>query len=389
MIVKDHSESMGKTKRIAIILSSLEIGGTQRVMMHLAGGFIKKGFAVDAVAVKARGPFLKMLPAEVNLVDLGAKRALFAIPALVRYLRRNHPDAILSGLTHINIAAIIARFLSGINARLVVSERNNLTQKKIHSTKFWDRFLYAIIDLSYPFADAIVAVSLDVAEDLARSANLSSKKIIPIYNPIPVDEVRDSSKNEINHPWFSRNEAPVILAVGRFHKQKDYPTLINAFNLLRSKKPSHLMILGDGKERPVIEDMIHDSPYSDDILLMGNIDNPYPYMAKADVFVLPSAWEGFGMVLVEALACGATIVSTDCHSGPSEILENGKYGRLVQVGDPQAMTDAIELSLVHPFPQEQSIARARDFSVERSVEQYLRVLFPENKIEQEDPKDHG
>ena len=116
---------------------------------------------------------------------------------------------------------------------------------------------------------------------------------------------------------------------------------------------------------------------------MGNIENPFPYMAKANVFVLSSAWEGFGMVLVEALACGATIVSTDCHSGPSEILENGKYGRLVPVGDAQAMADAIELSLDHPFPQEQGIARARDFSVERAVEQYLRVLFPENISKQD------
>ena len=376
---------MAVKPRIALILSSLEIGGTQRVMVHLAGGFIKKGYAVDVVTVKASGPFLKILPAEANLVNLDAKRALFAIPALVRYLRKNHPDAVLSGLTHINIAAIIARFLSGMSTRLVVSERNNLTQKKIHSAKFWDRLLYAIVNLFYPFADAIVAVSLDVADDLARNANLDPKKIIPIYNPMPVDKVRASSKKKINHPWFSSNAVPIILAVGRFHKQKDYPTLLNAFNLLRSRKPARLMILGEGKERPVIESMIHASPYSDDIRLMGNIDNPFPYMAKAEIFVLPSAWEGFGMVLVEALACGASIVSTDCHSGPSEILENGKYGRLVPVGDPQAMADAIELTLDHPFPEEQSIARARDFSVERSVEQYLRVLFPEKIIERKDP----
>lgn len=364
--------------RIALIMSSLEIGGTQRVMVHLADGFIKKGFTVDAVAVKASGPFLKMLPVEANLIDLGAKRALFAIPALIRYLRKSHPDMILSGLTHINIAAIIARSLSGIKSRLIVSERNNLTQKKIHSAKFWDRFLYEIITFFYPYADAIVAVSQDVADDLVRTAKLKTKKITTIYNPIPVDEVRASSKKEINHPWFSNHTNPVILAVGRFHKQKDYPTLINAFNLLRSNKTARLIILGEGKERPAIESMIHASPYSDDICLMGNIENPYPYMAKTDVFVLPSAWEGFGMVLVEALACGATIVSTDCHSGPSEILENGKYGRLVPVGDSQSMADAIKLSLDHPFPQEKNIARARDFSEERAVEQYLRVLLPEN-----------
>lgn len=364
--------------RIALILSSLGMGGTQRVMVHLAKGFVKEGFIVDVVAVKACGPFLKMLPDEINLIDLRARRTLFAIPALIRYLRKNHPDAILSGLTHINIAAIIALFLSGINARLVVSERNNLTQKKIHAAKLWDRFLYAIITIFYPFADMTVAVSQDVADDLARSARLDPKKITMIYNPIPVDEVRAASEEKIIHPWFSSRSIPVILAVGRFHKQKDYPTLINAFNILRSRTPARLMILGEGKERPAIENLALDSPYSDDIRLMGNIDNPFPYMANASVFVLPSAWEGFGMVLVEALACGVTIVSTDCHSGPSEILENGKYGRLVPVGDSQALAEAIELSLDHPFQKENSIARARYFSVERAVKCYLRVLIPEN-----------
>ena len=247
---------------IALVLSSLEIGGTQRVMMHLADGLLKEGFIVDVVAVKAQGPFLKIVPAEANLVDLGAKRALTAIPAITRYLRKNHPDAVLSGLPHVNIAVIISRFFSGISTRLVVSERNNLTQKKIHSPKLWDSFLYAIVSFFYPFADAVITVSKDVADDLAQSTKLDPKKIIPIYNPIPVDEVRNYSKVEITHPWFSDDKVPVILAVGRLHQQKDYPTLIKAFNLLRQRKPAHLMIIGEGEERLAIEKIIDESPHS-------------------------------------------------------------------------------------------------------------------------------
>ena len=116
---------------------------------------------------------------------------------------------------------------------------------------------------------------------------------------------------------------------------------------------------------------------------MGKIDNPFPYMAKTDVFVLSSEWEGFGNVLVEALACGATVVSTDCHSGPSEILENNKYGLLVPVGDPEALAEAIERSLVQPFPAKQGIARARDFSVEKAVAQYIKILLPGFKADRE------
>lgn len=374
---------MAVKPRIALILSSFEIGGTQRVMLHLADGLIKEGFVVDVVAVKARGPFINIVPTEANLVDLGAKRALFAIPALIRYLRKNQPDAVLSGLTHINIAALISRFFSGISTRLIVSERNNLTQKKIHKPKLWDQFLYAIVNLFYPFADAIVTVSKDVACDLVQATKLDPKKIIPIYNPIPVDEVRDSSTAKISHPWFSDDTIPVILSVGRLHQQKDYPNLIKAFNVLRQRKPVHLMIIGEGEERLAIEKIIDASPHSDDICLMGKIDNPYPYMAQADVFVLSSEWEGFGNVLVEALACGATVVSTDCHSGPREILEDNKYGLLVPVNDPMALADAIERSLANPFSAKQGIARARDFSVEKAVAQYIKVLLPGFKVDRE------
>ena len=367
--------------RIALIMSNLEIGGTQRVMLHLADGLLKEGIFVDIVAVRARGPFNKIVPAEANLVDLRAKRALFAIPALIRYLRKNRPDAVLSGLTHINIAAIISRSFSGISTRLIVSERNNLTQKKIHKPKLWDRFLYAVVNLFYPLADGIITVSKDVADDLARSAKLDPEKIIPIHNPIPVDEVREFSTEKISHPWLSDDAPSLILAVGRLHRQKDYPTLIKAFNIFRQKKIARLMIIGEGKERPKLEKIIDASPYSEDICLMGKIDNPFPYMARADVFVLSSEWEGFGNVLVEALACGATVVSTDCHSGPREILEANKYGLLVPVGDADGLADAIERSLDHPFPAKQGIARARDFSVEKAVAQYIRVLLPEFKVD--------
>jgi glycosyltransferase involved in cell wall biosynthesis len=374
---------MEKKPRIALILSSLEVGGTQRVMMHLAEGLLKEGFVIDIVAVRAQGPFLKIVPAEANLIDLGAKRALSAIPALIQYLRKYHPEAILSGLTHINFAAIISRYFSGISTRLIVSERNNLSQKKIHKPKLWDRLIYAAVNLFYPFADAIITVSKDVADDLAQSAKLDPKKIIPIHNPIPVDEIRNFSTIKITHAWFSDTTAPLILAVGRLHQQKDYPTLIKAFNILRKRRPAHLMIIGEGKERQMIEKKIKNSPYSDDICLMGKIDNPFPYMAKAEVFVLSSEWEGFGNVLVEALACGATVVSTDCHSGPREILGNNKYGLLVPVGDSEALAKAIERSIVHPFPPRQGIARARDFSVEKAVMQYIGVLLPGFKVDGE------
>ena len=221
---------------------------------------------------------------------------------------------------HVNLAAIIARMISGTTPRLVISERSNLTEKKHHAIHIWDKMSIPLINIFYPLANAIVTVSQDAARDLIESTRLDPKKIITIYNPIPVDEIREASAEKIEHPWFSNHEIPVILAVGRLSPPKDYPTLIKAFNILHERRNTRLVIIGEGEERRRIEELAKSSPFSEDILLLGKLDNPFPYMAKANVFVLSSAWEGFPNVLVEALACGATVVSTDCHSGPSEIL---------------------------------------------------------------------
>jgi glycosyltransferase involved in cell wall biosynthesis len=366
-----------ENRRIALFFSSLDVGGTPRVMLRLMDGFVKAGFKVDAVVVRAFGSFIDKIPEGVNLVDLSAKRTLNSIPAFTQYLRKNRPDAVLSALMHINLAAIVSRILSVTSPRLVISERSNLTEKKIHAVHLWDKFSVPLINIFYRFSDALVTVSLDSARDLIESTKLDPEKVIIIYNPIPVDEIRSSACEKIEHPWFTNDGIPVILAVGRLSPPKDYPTLIKAFSILREKKNAHLMIIGEGEERQKIKELVNSSPFSADISLFGSSDNPFPYMAKADVFVLSSAWEGFPNVLVEALACGATIVSTNCHSGPSEILQDGKYGRLVPVGDAPALAEAIEKSLVNPFLAEQSITRARDFSVEKAVQKYLEVLFPD------------
>lgn len=378
-----NNQDSSSSGHLGLILSTLGVGGTQRVMLYLMAGFLKVGYEVDAVVVNARGPFIDHIPAGVNLVDLGVKQTLYSVPMLIRYLRENRPQAILSGLTHVNLAAIAARWLSGIKTRLVVSERSNLTEKRKESMKLMDKISFFLINYFYPLADAVVCVSQDAANDLKETTRLDPKKVFTIYNPLPVNEVRKLAQQKIEHPWFNEKRMPIILAVGRLSRPKDYPTLIKAFNIFRTRREVKLIIIGEGEERPAIEQYVSSSPFLSDIALLGSISNPYPYMAGTDVFVLSSAWEGFPNVLVEALACGATVVSTDCHSGPAEILDNGKYGRLVPVGDPQALADAIELSLDHPFPAEQGIARARDFSVEKAARQYLKVLFPDHDSEQD------
>ena len=363
---------------IALFFPSFRIGGTERVMVHLLHGFINKGLIVDAVVINAQGPFRKELPSGVNLVDLGSKRALTSLLPFISYLYKNHPEAVLSAATRVNIIAILAVLFSRKSIRLVVSERSYLTQKKKYSSKFWDKLSHQLIKLLYPYADSVVTVSQDANQDFMNFSNLDPKKITTIYNPVPVDYIQKAANEKIFHPWLETSEVPVILAVGRLSRPKNYPLLIDAFNILRQRRKCRLLIIGEGEERAKIQQLVQSSTFTEDIWLLGKTDNPYPYMARADVFVLSSSWEGFSNVLVEALACGATVVSTDCHSSPAEILQNGKFGRLVPEDDATALADAIEVSLDHPMPSKQSIKRAQQFSVEKAVQKYLQLLLPEN-----------
>jgi len=218
-----------------------------------------------------------------------------------------------------------------------------------------------------------VAVSRGVADDLARLTGLPREKIQVIYNPVVTPELFVKAEEPLGHPWFAAGEPPVILGVGRLHEAKDFQTLIRAFALVRKKRVARLVILGEGEERPKLEALVRELGLEEEVALPGFVDNPFKYMKRAGVFVLSSQWEGFGNVLVEAMACGTPVVSTACPSGPEEILENGRWGRLVSVGDVDALAEAIILTLDdknHP----DVARRALDFGVQRAIDEYIRVL---------------
>jgi glycosyltransferase involved in cell wall biosynthesis len=208
-----------------------------------------------------------------------------------------------------------------------------------------------------------------------------SAKVKVIYNPTVTPEIFRKATEPVQHPWFVDNRVPIILAAGRLHRQKDFPTLLRAFSLLRQNRPCRLVILGDGKKRrrKALRQLAKQLGIEKDVSLPGFVENPFAYMARANLFVLSSAWEGFGNVIVEALACGCPVVSTDCRSGPREILDNGRYGRLVPVGDPEALARAMLEALDdpdNPCDRETRIQRAMEFSVDKIVDEYLKVLLP-------------
>jgi glycosyltransferase involved in cell wall biosynthesis len=364
------------SKRFAIFAPNMAGGGAERAALQLANGLAARGYPTDLVLSSAVGPRMPEITDDVNVVDLGAKRVLTGIPALVRYLRDSQPYAMVSVLDHANIAAIWARRLAGRPGHLAVVEQNNLTSAAGHGKSLRDRILPKVVNLFYPWADRVVAVSAGVQEDLRTHAvSVPHDKFRVIYNPIVTDDIPKRAGAPVDHRWFENGEN-VFVAAGRLRPQKDFPMLIRAFHELRSQRAAKLLILGDGPDRRDLEAFIRELDLEDDVDLYGYTENPYAFFSRATAFVLSSRWEGLPTVLVEALSCGAPVIATDCPNGPSEILADGKYGRLLPVGDIQAMVSALGAALdgeIAPPPKESWLPYTLDAVVDDYVETFAEL----------------
>lgn len=359
---------------IALFLRTLGGGGAERVLLNLAQGFVDRGLKVDLVVSAGEGLDLWQIPSDVRIINLDAPRVSASIPKLIAYLRRERPTAIVPSLHYANEVAILAKYLAGVPTKVLIPEHNMLsTEVKYHEKGSRQRLIPLAVRFLYPLADCLVAVSHGVAKNLAQITGLSPERIHVIYNPVITPQLYEMAKEPVDHPWFKLGEPPVILAVGRLEDQKDFPTLIRAFALVHQKRPARLVILGWGPDRPQLEALIQELGIEQDVFMPGFVSNPYAYMAKASVFTLSSAWEGMSNVLIEAMAVGTPVVSTDCKSGPSEVLDNGKYGLLTPVGDSGALAKAILQILdgnFHPIDSDW----LNQFTVQASTQRYLDVL---------------
>jgi glycosyltransferase involved in cell wall biosynthesis len=360
--------------RLSLFVPSMRGGGAERVMLTLASEFARRGHGVDLVLASAEGPYLADVPETVRVVDLGSRRVVASLPALIRYLRRERPEAMLSAMGRVNVVALWARRLAGAKTRLVVSEHNTLSLATQGAASWRQRFMPWLEHLFYPWADGIVAVSSGVAEDLSQIARLPRGEIEVIYNPFPVDEIARKAEEPLEHPGFEPGGPPVVLGVGRMMAQKDFPALLRAFARVRSVRPARLLILGEGEDRPRLEALARELGVAGDVLMPGFVENPYSYMRRSSVLVLSSAWEGLPSVLIEALACGCPVVSTDCPSGPREILADGRYGTLVPVGDDGAMAEGILSALDAPAEPGVLRARAAELCKDDVPDRYLKAL---------------
>jgi glycosyltransferase involved in cell wall biosynthesis len=314
-------------------------------------------------------PYPEKLSSECRVVDLKAKHKATAVPRFLSYLRDRRPAIVITAKDHGAKVGLATHPLAPSGTRLMVVVQNS------YGITVKSRRRRLVIRVTYPRADSIVFASRGALDSFLEICRPPEAKLHVIHNPILEPGILEQADEPVDHPWLETGAAggPVIISAGRLEEQKDFPTLVRAFARLRKDRPCRLVIVGEGSLRGELEALCAELGVADDVSLPGFTPNPYAYMARAELFVMSSAWEGFGNVLAEALAVGTPVVSTDCRSGPREILEDGKHGPLVPVGDHEALANAIGTTLDEPSNPEELKRVAQRFDVRRIARQYLEV----------------
>ena len=362
-------------KKVGIILPSLQGGGAERVIVNIANGLINLDCDVDLVLVNAKGPFLKYVDSRIKIINLNSPRLLYAIPKIIGYIRKNKANAILSVMNYVNLVVILCKILSFANVRLIASLHNNTSVALAALPGYKSTLMKMLMKALYPSANGVISVSTGVNDDFLKIIDFQKDKTRVIYNPIITDELIKKGDEALSHRWFvPLRHDPVVVSVGRLTEQKNFINAINAIHLVNQSKKINYIILGEGEDRQKLENSISALKLTDRIELPGFVDNPYKYIKNCDVFLLSSKWEGLPTVLIEALAMDVKIVSTNCPSGPFEILEGGKLGKLVEVNNCKELADSIIDSL-NTLVEKKTQYNLEKYTIESVAEFYYQFIF--------------
>ena len=412
----DVSSTSGRPRRIAVVVHSLSGGGVQRKALLIASGLVRRGHEVDLLLLRpdcdlseevpercrvfylpARGgagagggptgfggvPVRRVAPERVAWRVRCRRAARLAshhwkqLPFLAgtefprwaegvaAYLARERPDAVLAMHVRAVVATTMAVQLTGRRVRVVATLHKLFRTRR---RRVW-------ISGFYPCAEALVGISADLSEELSRLTGAPAERIHTIHNPIVSADLLGKSGAPSGHAWLEGPDHPVVLAAGRLEEEKGFRTLLAAFAMLLERRRARLIVLGKGPQLPVLLSQAQDLGIREHVDFPGFVANPYPFMAGADLFVLSSRVEGLPTVLVEAMACGCPVVSTDCPFGPAEVLEGGRLGELVPVDDAKALASAMDLALDTPPDGGLLRARAGFFGVDRAVDRYEALLL--------------
>lgn len=366
---------------ISLFVPNLVGGGAERVMVNLANGLVARGHRVEIVLLEKVGSYFSDLDPRVSVVGLMATSVRGGIVPLFRHLRRRKPAVLLSALDYANAGALLAAGFSRTATPVIVTVHSTHSRAAAHATGLHEALVRRIVRWVYPRADAVVAVSRGAADDMMAGIRLDPTRVHVIYNPVITSRLCALASEPLDHSWFGPGQPPVVMGMGRLTEAKDFPTLLRAVAIASMELDFRLLILGEGNRRADLEQMVAELDLSDRVALPGFATNPFAYLARSALFVLSSAWEALPTVLIEALALGLPVVSTDCLSGPAEILAAGRYGRLVPVGNPEALAGAIVEALRSPRPViPEEVIEA--YTVDSSVRQYEDLIMRVAKVKE-------
>lgn len=362
------------SRAVSILLPDLRGGGAERVNLDLAHEFVRQGHRVEFVLMQARGDFLAEAQAAFSVVDLNCPRVRSLPRVLWRYLRQHCPDALLAGMWPLTVIAPLMR-LAGYRGQIVVSEHNTLSVQYGHLGRLHQVALRSSMAISYRLAHARIGVSSGVCDDIGALSGLRQTAFEVVHNPVFIRPVPGPQLRRTVDAMWAEPPGARIVTVGSMKAQKNHSLLLRAFAQLK-RTNSALMFVGTGAGEADLRALADELGLTSQVIFAGFHPDPTPFYQTADLFVLSSDYEGFGNVIVEALGCGTPVISTDCPSGPAEILENGKYGCLVPVGDAQALADAMQQALTTPHDPAILKHRAADFAPAIAAKRYLEFLCP-------------
>lgn len=359
--------------KIAFFYRELDQGGIQRMLIDCTNYFAQNGYDVSFVLMKRSDAYHQLLDKNIKIIYFESIKKTQLYRSFANILKREKFDVLYSATPALNIFSIVTKMLSGSKTKIIISEHNNTLVFFKNMKLTLSKLTYLSIPLLYRYADGIIAVSKGVGEGLKKIALLPEKKITVIHNPAYSPIIQEQLNQHPNHKWFSEGEIPIFITVGRLTEAKNHDLLLDALSLIVKDRPARLMIIGEGHLRPHLQNRINAMKLADYVNLVGFVVNPVSWINQSDVFVLSSNYEGFGIVIVEALAAGTTVVSTDCDYGPEEILGD-RYGYLVPVGNATELANKMQFALDNPIDATLLKQRAHEFSVDNIMREYAEMF---------------
>lgn len=385
---RGHPELSGpdRPEQLAVFLPSAAGGGVERAFADLIGFWRDHGYAVTVILADGRGPLREEFAQGTRFVDLETPRVSLAVLPLARLLRASPDLPLLSSMSHGNLAALVAaRLLGRHRGRVVVQEVARFDLGREGGSRWKHRMVRALLPRLYRRADAVIAVSLGVADELAAVLGWPRERIHIVPNPLALARIAEAAAAPCPHPWLAESDIPVILGVGRLSPEKDFATLLRAFALLRQSVPARLILLGSGQEADALRSLADRLGIDEAVDFCGFVANPWAFMSRAVLVASSSLAEGFSLVLAEAMTCGANVVSVDSGAAVRALLPAATFGPLSRPGDADGLAAAMERRLARPLSAPDLRARTRQFDIGLIAPCYEALLRGGDRSSQQAP----